>query len=185
VPIAAKLLLQLKQPFVFTLLGKEHTLYLHLPFSWYLFYFSAVAFAVATALFGLFCPKIIKKYSSFGDFYGESSGARELLSHCWSLDAVELHGLLPVLYTESVASGGQRQQPTQPKDPDALLAELQKIVRTVKREEMSNLFSALRDSHDRRFPAVRMAILFFYTVGFVLITVALQNFAWVAKAVLR
>src|SRR6266404_1085106 len=67
VPIAAKLLLQLKQPFVFKVLGKEHMLYLHLPFSWYIFYFSAVAFAIATALFGLFCPRIIKRYSSFAD----------------------------------------------------------------------------------------------------------------------
>jgi hypothetical protein len=51
VPLAAKFLLQLKQPFVFMLLGKEHTVWLDLPFSWYAFYFSAVAFAIGTALF--------------------------------------------------------------------------------------------------------------------------------------
>src|SRR5437764_13934173 len=74
VPIAAKLLLQLNQPLVFRWLGKEHMVFLHLPFSWSAFYFSAVAFSVASALFAFFCPRMIKQYSSFGEFFRESSG---------------------------------------------------------------------------------------------------------------
>jgi len=85
VPIAAKVLIQLKSPLEFSMFGQRHEISLHLPFTWYLFYFAAFAFAIASGLFGLFCPSIIKRYSSFGEFYGESSGSREMLHHYWSL----------------------------------------------------------------------------------------------------
>lgn len=185
VPIAAKLLLQLKQPFVFALLGKEHTLYLHLPFSWSLFYFSAVAFAIASALFGLFCPRIIKQYSSFGEFYGESSGARELLNHLWTLGKKTRDDLMPILYTEAATIRGIA-NPQHPGNPPALAIEVQTMIRRVKREEMTDLFTTLREAHDRRFLKVRITIMISYSVGFVLIgIVALQNLIWVSQALLR
>ena len=184
IPIAAKLLLQLKQPFVFTFLGKEHTVFLHLPFSWYLFYFSAVAFATASALFGFYCPRIIKRYSSFGDFYGEGSGARELLSHYWSLDKKTREAVLPILVTETKAALGEQKYPAHPGNPTELAIQLQTMIRKVKREEMTDLFTALREFHDRRLPAVRVTIAIFYAIGFALITyVFLQNLVSVLKAI--
>src|SRR5438094_6474286 len=65
VPIAAKLLLQLKNPLHLDIFGEIHVVHFTLPFSWYCFYFAAIAFSAATLLYSTFCPKVIKEYSSF------------------------------------------------------------------------------------------------------------------------
>jgi hypothetical protein len=186
VPIAAKLLLQLSQPLVFHWFGREHTVFLHLPFSWSAFYFSAVAFAVASGLFALFCPRMVKQYSSFGEFFRESSGARELLDHYFSLDKASREDVLPGLYVEAHHALRIPQPRIGPRDPTALQIEAVSTIRRVKREEMTDIFSTLRHAHDKRFPLVRKTVVIFYAIGFVLIGfVALQNLIWVTKALVH
>ncbi len=184
VPIAAKFLLQLKQPFVFTLLGKEHTVWLDLPFSWYAFYFSAVAFAIGTALFDFFCPRMIKQYSSFGDFFRESSGARELLNHFWDLDKETRSDILPSLYQEAAIALGDR--PEHPGDPTEFAILVQTMIRRVPREEMTDLFTTLREGQDHTRPRVRTTITICYFFGSLLFVVVFgQNVASVIHAWLR
>ena len=43
-----------------------------LPFSWYLFFYGALFFALASTVYYLFCPEIIRKFKNFGEF--NSSG---------------------------------------------------------------------------------------------------------------
>jgi len=181
VPIAAKLLLQFKQPFVFGLLGETHTIYLNLPFSWYLFYFSAFAFSIATALFALFCPEMVKRYSSFASFYNESSGSRELLDHYVSLDEAARQESLPALYMEAArALEADPNEYPHPGNPVEFAIMVQTMIRKVKREEMTDLFSTLRHWHDLRYPKVRRTIVILYGIGFNLIGIVLfQNLAWV------
>lgn len=184
VPIAAKILLQFNQPFVFTLLGKQHTIFFRLPFSWYLFYFAAVAFAVGTGLFSLFCPIMIKRYSSFADFYRESSGAQDLLEYYFSLDKHRREDALPQLAWEARRALGIKDT-TRPADPTEFAISVQAMIRQVKREQMTDLFSILRRAHDTHAPRIRVAVVLFYSIGFVLITiVGLQNFAWVCRVLL-
>jgi len=53
-------------------------------------------------------------------------------------------------------------------------------------EDLTDVFSTLREYHDKRLPVLRGTIVVFYAVGFVLITVVfLQNLASVLRAVLR
>ncbi len=184
VPIAAKFLLQLKQPFIFTLLGKEHTLYLDLPFSWYAFYFSAVAFALGTAFFDLFCPRMIKKYSSFGEFFRESSGARELLTHYWDLERQDRMNILPDLYQEAARATGVREP--HPGDPTQFAILVQTMIRNVPREEMTDLFTTLREAQDYTRPRVRAAIAISYLIGGLLFLIVFaQNILSVISAWLR
>jgi len=188
VPIAAKIALQLKQPFVVTFFGKTHTLYAHLPFSWCLFYFAAVAFAVASGLFAIFCPKMIKRYSSFAEFYGESSGARALLTYYWTLDTESRDEALPELYVEAgrAFEAAGRDIPRHPGNSAELSIVVQDMIRSVKREELTDLFSTLRFWHDRRSPKVRALTFGFYCVGFALITfVGLQNLFWVCRVLMQ
>jgi hypothetical protein len=183
VPIAAKILLQFNQPFVFTFFGKEHTIFFRLPFSWYLFYFAAVAFAIASGLFSLFCPKMIKRNASFADFYRESSGAQELLEYYFSLDKDQRNEVLPQLALDARRALGI-QDNTRPSDPTEFAISVQTQIREVKREEMTDLFSILRRAHDAHAPKVRIAVVLAYSIGFVLITiVGLQNFAWVCRVI--
>ncbi|MBA3483916.1 MAG: hypothetical protein H0T51_19090, partial [Pirellulales bacterium] len=47
---------------------------LRLPFSWKLFYFGSVAFAVGNFLYRTFCPPLIRDYSTFTEFEHEGKG---------------------------------------------------------------------------------------------------------------
>jgi hypothetical protein len=187
VPIAAKIVLQLNQPFAITFLGKEHILWLHLPFSWYLFYFAAVAFAIASGLFAIFCPKMIKRYLSFAEFYNESSGTRALLSYYWSLDHERRDNALPELYAEACRAfeAVHLDLPRHPGNPVEFGITVQDMIRTVKREQLTDLFTTLQYWHDTRFPVVRATTFLSYCLGFALIAVvALQNLIWVCRILL-
>lgn len=52
-----------------------------LPFSWQLFFFSALAFSLAQFLYALFCPEIIKKYKNVGEFKDDGKTVIQLSSY--------------------------------------------------------------------------------------------------------
>ncbi len=74
VPIVAKILSSIK----------EHQ-FVHfdfvLPFSWVLFYFSALSFLVGNILYNIFVPPIINENRSFSHFLEQGRGKRELISY--------------------------------------------------------------------------------------------------------
>lgn len=74
VPILAKALEKVKSPVLFIFGDNEFLINIELPFSWYLFYFGAVAIAIGSLLYQIFCPEIIKNYKNYGEFLasGES-----------------------------------------------------------------------------------------------------------------
>ncbi|ODA36615.1 hypothetical protein A6X21_15900 [Planctopirus hydrillae] len=78
VPLAAKALLGLKQTLTFDIAGENVSLAIGLPFSWKLFFFSAVSFSVATALFQFKCPKIIQEHDDYAGFVSEGKGKLHL-----------------------------------------------------------------------------------------------------------
>jgi hypothetical protein len=55
----------------------EDYIILELPFSWIIFYFSALAFVIGNILY-LRCPEIIKEYSSYRDFVSTGRGEEEI-----------------------------------------------------------------------------------------------------------
>lgn len=69
VPVLAKLLSKLKNPFVAQITGGYNlTIPLDLPFNWILFYFAAIFFTIGTVVYALFGPQIFKEDKSYGDF---------------------------------------------------------------------------------------------------------------------
>lgn len=69
VPIAAKILSEIKSP-IEILVGKyKFTFLFELPFSWKIFFFSALGFALGSLIYEIFAPKIIKENKSLGDFW--------------------------------------------------------------------------------------------------------------------
>lgn len=73
VPIFARTLEHVKSPVKVNLFGAEHLINLTLPFSWYLFYFSALAFACGSLLYRIYCPAMISEFSNFRE-YMDSGG---------------------------------------------------------------------------------------------------------------
>ena len=76
VPIAAKVLSKLNREEALTLFGRNWVLVFELPFSWTCLFFAALAFSVATFTFAWRCPKIIKDFESFRDFYTMGNGVQ-------------------------------------------------------------------------------------------------------------
>jgi len=92
VPILAKLLNKINSPLLFQIGDKTHVLILELPFSWALFYFSALFFTVASIVYNYKVPTIIQENNSFGDFLNDRKGMLHLFEYCkdLSLDAIEM-----------------------------------------------------------------------------------------------
>jgi hypothetical protein len=73
VPILAKLLQNLTSPVQVSILGSTPVVNLSLPFSWYCFYFAAIAFALGSILYSMYCPLIIANFANFRE-YTDSGG---------------------------------------------------------------------------------------------------------------
>ncbi len=84
VPTAATLLLPFARDYIVQLPwlndGVEFHFSISLPFSWVRFLMMAVAFTVGQGLYRIFCPELVRKYGSFGDFRSEHSGRTKLVT---------------------------------------------------------------------------------------------------------
>jgi len=68
VPVTAKIFSKIENEIILTLNGKEYILDLVLPFSWQMFFFSALFFVLGNLFYSMLSPKIIKEYRDFGHF---------------------------------------------------------------------------------------------------------------------
>ncbi|BAK74040.1 hypothetical protein [Arcobacter sp. L] len=79
VPIFAKLLNNLPNKVCFTLQNNYFLLDISLPFSWKFFFFSALFFAIATFIFSLTCPPLIKDFTDMETFKSKGLTKNQLL----------------------------------------------------------------------------------------------------------
>ena len=71
VPIAAKILSRVEDVATITIFGYTFSIPLSLPFSWKVFYFSAICFAFGNLLHKLRCPKLILDHPTYSTFREE------------------------------------------------------------------------------------------------------------------
>jgi hypothetical protein len=88
VPIAAKTLSKLDEVEQLSVFGNVIPVNLQLPFSWEVFYFSSVFFAIGGALFDWWCPAIIKRYTNYHEF--STSEKSEVQIKLWLMQATGL-----------------------------------------------------------------------------------------------
>ncbi|WP_456325625.1 hypothetical protein [Desulfonauticus submarinus] len=67
-----------KEILYFKIFGESIAFYTGLPFSWKVFYFSALSFAIANLIIYIKCPSIIKDYSSFRSFFDDKKTIGDL-----------------------------------------------------------------------------------------------------------
>tara|TARA_R110002049_G_scaffold292211_3_gene476534 strand:- start:228 stop:833 length:606 start_codon:yes stop_codon:yes gene_type:complete len=111
----AKLFSKIQSPIEFSLGGEVMHLMLTLPFSWKLFFFSALVFTIGAILYNLIAPSIIKENMSFGEFlidrknhshivmYREELGISEEKIKSWGID---VNALLSTQITFGSEIGG-------------------------------------------------------------------------------
>ncbi|HCH0720604.1 TPA: MFS transporter permease [Vibrio parahaemolyticus] len=78
VPIAVKLLNQFGDTATIKIGGIPHTIDLVLPFSWQMFYLSALSFVIGNIVFIAFAPKISKEFLDYGDFKAKGKLAKDI-----------------------------------------------------------------------------------------------------------
>ncbi len=77
VPLAAKMFSALPEVHTFKIFEANITVHFGLPFSWIIFYFMALFFAIGQFIYTVKCPEILKNYENFYDY--EKSGSNDLL----------------------------------------------------------------------------------------------------------
>ena len=80
VPAIAKSLETLEDTVTFTVFGASININMSLPFSWTMFYFSAIFFAAASILFNVFCPKGIKRYNNYEDWRSDGKSMTSMIT---------------------------------------------------------------------------------------------------------
>lgn len=78
VPIIAKSFSQIESVADITVYGHQFTIHLGLPFSWKIFYFSALAFVIANLIYGWKCYPIIQENSNYADFLNAMKSFRHI-----------------------------------------------------------------------------------------------------------
>ena len=85
VPIVAKLMHPLAGTHTMTVGNVPFKFTVGLPFSWVLFYFMAIVFAVAQLLYSLGCPEIVKKWADGGEYQRNHPGVMHLKYWIWPM----------------------------------------------------------------------------------------------------
>ncbi|WP_143592225.1 hypothetical protein [Thioalkalivibrio halophilus] len=161
VPVAAKATAGLNEYLSFETGGTTHSIALTLPFSWQIFFLSALMFVIGNILFIVFSPKFIKLYSDFG--YFTRLGGR--------MDHLEAH-------KDEAMKGSENQ--------NKRLRELAGIKQNEKSEpeRSKDLFWALHENYNDKCIVKRFLVSLAYLLGFLLFSwVALSNIYWALKEI--
>jgi hypothetical protein len=168
VPVLAKLMSQTTDTVVITVFSYTFNVNLALPFSWKLFYVSALMFAFATLLFKLFCPKLIQEHHSYTSFESEGKPAWHLEEYASDI------GMNYHKYKDKFLENKRLYSIAEPHpfDDSETLTDSQNMFWHLHRE--ANKFS----------PKLYYACLVSYALGFLsMLIVFMQNIYWVVSAI--
>lgn len=155
VPLFAKILSLVESPLDFSSYVPGLIINFSLPFSWQLFYFSAVVISLAGIIYYCACPGIIKGFSTFADFQSEGRDASYLIRYAEHLKGFSFEGnAVQLTHSDS--------------EPD------------IQRQFMPDAFWQIYEHEKTRHPSVRAICFSLYVVGLALILIVLaDNFRFV------
>ena len=161
VPMAAKALSAIENPLILTGISDGLRIHIALPFSWHVFYFSAVFVSIAGVIYTLFCPKLIRSFGNYAKYRSEGRGQEYLLGY----SQTEMH------QGNTLEDGWDN-------------AVLTLEVKDTKNEsEYAALFWKIHTEENKKSPIWRLACFSLYAVGLVLVLIVLtQNFIFVVSA---
>ena len=187
VPVLAKMLSSISRDFKLPIFSLDIRLVLGVPFTWEILYYSSVCFAIATLVYAVFCPDIVKRYDKYSDFQAEGKGSDQLVSYAFGVSAdrtrrVGRHRLSPIQLLRFVRNFCNQRG----LDPDDLtqLETSAHIFRADTSHVHSNYqdsaFWYIRDCSDSNSPQLRLVVEVSYAIGFMLFAwVLAQNFWFV------
>ncbi len=163
VPIVARLFEKVEHTANITIFEYTFEAQLSLPFSWVIFYFSAIAFASANLIYQLRCPSIIKDNSDYSDFKQSHKGVEHLDSYLPQV-GMNWEGLRQELENQDDYFN-ETAEASNPKTDDGILRKR---------------FWAVFSKGNRVRPIEKYSVALFYLIGFILIFwVFVQNINFV------
>lgn len=146
-----------------------------LPFSWYLLYFGALSFALASLLYDIFCPRIISMFRNFRDFLDSGYQGLFLVDELESnVLRYEIHDS-PIYWaftTEWKKIHGKDQE-IPGIDPHA---QVQLGIREIDKDNLGGIFYTCTEVVNYSHPRILQITGFFYYFGFGLLAIILfQN----------
>ena len=179
VPIVAKSLSRISEIFHVNLFGNDLTIVLKLPFSWEVWFYASCWFAIASFLFSIYCPQIIRDYDRYDEFSGEGKGHSQILDALFRTeydmpryndDQFCLRFLAEFKTTDMPLVNGAQIDRVMVKDA------------AIPVERLPEAFWFIRKGADRLFPFARLVCFYSYIVGFALVGIlAFQNLYAVLK----
>lgn len=159
-----------------------------LPFSWLLFYFAAWAFGLATLMFSLNCPPLIRDFKDWTALKDTGRTTQQMLVdfsnwlrnggdiYTAEGDKVEHDEAVDTMEQKFCVSGKSGSSSTQS-------AHVRAKNLSIRPANEADAFWHIRGLMQADKPKVRLAISTLYIIGFILITIVLiQNFIFVLKA---
>jgi len=189
VPLCAKILLKVGNEHSITVLGSTFTITLGLPFSWKFFFYSSVVFSIASFLYSLSCPPIVRDYQRFSDFIGEGKDGRQiqeafgdLLTGALRDKKTELLRFIDT-YIQPIERGEETTVDIESERSDSALGQFYRVMLLsleIPKKNLSGTFWYVRNLADMSAPTWRWLCAIFYMIGFVLLLVVfIQNFFYV------
>ena len=165
VPIIAKVLTKVEETANLTIFNHTFNIQLGLPFSWKIFFLSAMSFAAANLIFVLRCYKLVKDHDSFSDFLEQGKSAKHIHQYAEEVDYPQQSDLS--YYWED---GGEYEGPVEQK-----YSKEQRL----KGEHLKSPFWEIYERTDLSRKGWRAACSLLYLFGFVLISIVLYQNIWV------
>lgn len=157
-----------KQVLNFEIFGEVIAFNTGLPFSWKVFYFSALSFALANLIINLKCPSIIKDHSSFRDF----SDAKKTINHLF-IYAKDISFDFTILNDRGFMHFDRAQIEIDP-------------IEDVTQEDLSYYFSAILNTGNITYKSYRLICSILFHSGAVLFSwVILENTIVVVRFILK
>lgn len=176
-PVLAKLLEHIQSPLVITVFGSNFSLSLELPFSWYLFYFSALFFALGVLLYVAFCPRLISEFANFHEFIdrgGEGFRLEEEMEKAIPNGMVH-DSIIWQAYLETARRVDCNEERHPGTTPDWVV---KKALRQIAPSELFSLFYAIRTVADHSHPHIVRVNGISFLIGAILLGIVLVQNMW-------
>ena len=165
VPIIAKALTKVEEAANLTIFNHTFNIQLGLPFSWKIFFLSAMSFATANLIFVLRCHKMVKDHKNFSDFREQRKSSKHIHQYAEEVNYPQQSDLS--YYWED---GGEYGDPVEQK-----YSKEQRL----KGEYLKQPFWEIYEMTDLCRKEWRVVCSLLYLFGFVLISIVLCQNIWV------
>ncbi|MGL4748042.1 MAG: hypothetical protein ACRCYF_09960 [Shewanella sp.] len=163
VPILAKVLSLASDIATVTVFNYTFEVNIGLPFSWRLFYFSALLFSLATIIYQARCPKLIKDYPTFAAFDSEGKPEWHMRRYAEDIN-IDYEEFKSDLESSMIEHEGYKYEG---------------------KEYVQSVFWNLHWAADKERRKSFSACFASYAIGFLLIIIVFfQNFTWVIRNIL-